>query len=197
MFQGSIVWRGIVYSILMVIAKLLCGLCLIRFTSPAVSPKVLLNYLPKTISGCWPLARKAPATVSNPDAQDGAEARVGATATTAAPKHRNSPRIAKPVSIYPAAILGSAMVARGEIGFLISSVAESDGVLGAKQNGQSSELFLVVTWAILLCTLLGPIVVGLMVKRVKRLQALERGRQTGKEDPLGIWGVIPSQTAGH
>ena len=200
MFSGAVVWRGIVYSILMVIAKLICGLCLIRFTGPAVSPKVLLKYLPKTMSGCWPTSgakSRTPTVPSTLDAQDGAGTSTATVANGASPKQRSKPRIAKPVSLYPAALLGSAMCARGEIGFLISSVAESDGVFGATENGKSSELFLVVTWATLLCTLLGPITVGLMVKRVKKLQALERSRQTGKEDPLGIWGVIPGQAASH
>ena len=83
------------------------------------------------------------------------------------------------------------MVARGEIGFLISSVAESNGVFGAAESGGSSELFLIVTWAILICTLLGPVTVGLMVRRVKRLQEGERDKRSGREDPLGVWGVVP------
>ena len=86
------------------------------------------------------------------------------------------------------------MVARGEIGFLISSVAESNGVFGSSSDEESSELFLVVTWAILLCTLFGPVAVGTMVRRVKRLQNEERTRQTGKADPLGVWGVTDTAT---
>lgn len=91
-------------------------------------------------------------------------------------------------------MLGSAMVARGEIGFLISSLAESTGVFGAGSSslGGSSEVFLVVTWAILLCTVIGPVSVGVMVKRVRRLQKRERkkGKKSGRPDPLGIWGVM-------
>ncbi|KAH0125533.1 hypothetical protein KCU67_g17580, partial [Aureobasidium melanogenum] len=33
MFRGAIVWRGIVYTILMMLGKLACGLVLLRFTS--------------------------------------------------------------------------------------------------------------------------------------------------------------------
>jgi hypothetical protein len=83
------------------------------------------------------------------------------------------------------------MVSRGEIGFLISSVAEANEVFGA---GGNMEEFLVVTWAILLCTLIGPVTVGLLVKRVKRLQQAERKKSNGQEDPLGIWGVLPSSS---
>ncbi|EME46629.1 hypothetical protein DOTSEDRAFT_52064 [Dothistroma septosporum NZE10] len=200
MFSGTVVWRGFVYSILMVVAKLFCGLCLIRFTTPAVSPKVLLKYVPKSVSGCRSLLgrrSKAPPATSTQDVLHATGPQDVTTATQAAAKQRSSPKIAKVMSLYPATMLGSAMVARGEIGFLISSVAESDGVFGVKQDGQSSELFLVVTWAILLCTLIGPVAIGLMVKRVKRLQALERSKKTGKDDPLGIWGFMPCQATGH
>jgi len=35
--------------------------------------------------------------------------------------------------IYPASILGFAMVARGEIGVLVSFIAESKGIFGTKK----------------------------------------------------------------
>lgn len=122
---------------------------------------------------------------------------------TITPPHRER-SLPKPQSLYPAAMLGSAMVARGEIGFLISSLAESTGVFTSKDSssGQSSsssatttysgssEIFLVVTWAILLCTVIGPLSVGVMVKRVRRLQVAEREGGSGRVDPLGVWGVI-------
>ena len=85
MFTGSIVWRGIVYSMLMILAKLLCGAWLVRFSS-------------RLAAGAGP----------------GAQMR--------------GLRLPRPKSLYPASILGCAMVARGEIGFLISAVAESRGI---------------------------------------------------------------------
>ena len=58
--------------------------------------------------------------------------------------------------------MGVAMVSRGEIGLLIAQLGRGDsstaGVL-------SEEAFLVCIWAILLCTLVGPIGVGLLVRR--------------------------------
>lgn len=84
------------------------------------------------------------------------------------------------------------MCARGEIGFLISGVAESNGVFsgsGETSNGQS-DIFLVVTWAIVLCTIIGPLSVGLSVRRVKKLQERKNRRQEGTgRDVLGVWGV--------
>ncbi|KAI1472685.1 uncharacterized protein F4812DRAFT_409889 [Daldinia caldariorum] len=100
---------------------------------------------------------------------------------------------AKPLSLYPAAIVSCAMVARGEIGFLISAVAESKGVFRRPSDNASegaSELFLVVTWAIVLCTIAGPICVGTLVRRVKKLEArAARAGERGTKNVLGVWGV--------
>jgi Kef-type K+ transport system membrane component KefB len=147
MFAGSVIWRGVVYAVLMGLGKLLCGVWLVRFSSCS-----------------------SPSEGPNPQA-----------------KGRKLP---KPKSLYPASILGFAMVARGEIGFLISAVAESRGIFSSAGAEGSSELFLIVTWAIMLCTISGPIAVGLLTKRVRRLQEMERGSSGGREDPLGIWGVV-------
>ena len=78
------------------------------------------------------------------------------------------PIVPKPRSLYPSAMLGSATIARGEIGFLISSLAESHGIfasssptsssdLSSSTTRQPSEIYLIVTWAIMLCTILGPV----------------------------------------
>ena len=97
----------------------------------------------------------------------------------------------KPRSLYPASILGLAMVARGEIGYLIASLAETDGIFESpssqQQSSASSEMYLVVIWAIALCTIIGPICVGTLVKRVRKMQT--QRVQSGGVDPLGTWGV--------
>ncbi|KXT16765.1 hypothetical protein AC579_5485 [Pseudocercospora musae] len=199
MFTGSILWRGLVYTLLMLLAKLICGLFLVRFATPILPMQVLSRRFRSSISRCWPWPLQTGKAIATPDSTSQIAHATPAQGQerSASPGHqqvssRKPSRVPKPISLYPAALLGSAMVARGEIGFLISSVAESDGVFGSDEEEGSSELFLVVTWAILLCTLLGPIAVGLTVKRVKRLQERERSRQTGKDDPLGVWGVIPN-----
>ena len=103
-----------------------------------------------------------------------------------------------PLSLYPAGIISCAMTARGEIGFLISSVAETKGVFrqgpaadAADAADAVSDIFLVVTWAIVLCTILGPLCVGLLVRRVKRLEAQSSAAQVEghKRNALGVWGV--------
>ena len=100
----------------------------------------------------------------------------------------------RPLSLYPAAILGTAMVARGEIGFLIASLSESNRTFAAVPSegaagADNSDTFMIVIWAIVLCTVIGPIGVGILVRRVRKLQADGRTRSAGPE-PLGDWGVI-------
>ncbi|OAP62846.1 hypothetical protein AYL99_02073 [Fonsecaea erecta] len=178
MFRGRVIWRGLVYATFMVLGKLFCGLWLVRFShsSPKRTPRPL---------------RPQPSQ-SDKRHTDTKERR-----KSSASPHRSLPR---PKSLYPASILGCAMVARGEIGFLIAALAATNGIFtrnGAAEKAQPgdglvSDLYLIVIWAVLICTLVGPLALGFLAKRVKRLQD-ERvrdgsGRGT-KEDPLGIWGV--------
>ena len=228
MFTGRVIWRGLVYTVLMAFAKVICGFWLVRFAS-IPRAKAISNALSSIKLKTFGLKMSS---YQGSDAVNGEPSQSAATVVTTNQRPRdaamrqsngslhrssivdhsgnapssdastantrpvaNTPRkrtaLPRPKSLYPAAILGSAMVARGEIGFLISSVAEANEVFGA---GGNTEEFLVVTWAILLCTLIGPITVGLLVKRVRRLQQAERSKANGQEDPLGIWGVLSSSS---
>lgn len=186
MFQGSIVWRGIVYAILMTLAKLVCGLWLVRFS---VTP--LKSFLSKVVSRVkrpsiprpWGKKSKvctgrAPSAHQVPPTRTTSDSRV--------------PPASKPFSLHPPLILACAMTARGEIGFLVSAVAESTGVFASNNAtpGMESDVFLVVTWAIVLCTILGPLGVGFSVRRVKTLEERKNREQQGSgRDVLGVWGV--------
>jgi Kef-type K+ transport system membrane component KefB len=218
MFTGSVVWRGIIFTMLMSLGKLACGAWLIRF-HVSLPRKLHPNKLTRFIS-CSTIHfggkgnRIGSPTVKpshSIEFEDGREDRKRTTTdeptpislasmeniSTAsnAPLDTNtkdptptskilSPKPAKPLSLHPASILGLAMVARGEIGFLISSLAESKGIFGE----ESGEIFLVVTWAIVLCTIIGPVGVGLLVRRLKRLER-QRDDGGGGRDVLGVWGV--------
>ena len=89
------------------------------------------------------------------------------------------------LSLYPCAILGLAMVSRGEIGFLISLLLQGNGIFSTDGDDQ---VFLIVTWAIVLCTMIGPIGVGLLVRQVRKLEKAEEEHGSGR-DVLGVWGV--------
>jgi len=84
-------------------------------------------------------------------------------------------------SLYPPAIMGFAMVARGEIAFLIASIAKSKGIY-------TDELYLIVIWAAVVCTVIGPLGAGLIVKRVKKLE-VERSATRPDQGVLGVWGM--------
>lgn len=179
MFRGSVIWRGIVYAFFMAVGKLACGLWLVRFDA---------NYTFR---------------VSRKDKKDKREKyklepSPNPPCSPAQPKLKSF-GLPKPRSLYPASILGSAMIARGEIGFLVSAIAQSNGIFGSISPDSSSagtvqDLFFVVTWAIMLCTVIGPVAVGLIVRRVRRLQKQRKGsvEKNGQADPLGVWGLSSS-----
>ncbi|KAF2128420.1 hypothetical protein P153DRAFT_293050 [Dothidotthia symphoricarpi CBS 119687] len=187
MFKGYIVWRGVVYTVLMASGKLVCGLWLVRFSSTpgkGTISKLVTNIKPPSTPRLW---RKS-------DTSEQSETVRAAEESTAASAHesRSSPNPPKPVSLYPPLILALAMCARGEIGFLVSGVAESNGVFSpsGKASDEPSDIFLVATWAIVLCTILGPLGVGLSVRRVKTLQEQKNKQREGAgRDVLGVWGV--------
>ncbi|KAI2633135.1 Sodium/hydrogen exchanger family-domain-containing protein [Hypomontagnella submonticulosa] len=225
MFSGEVVWRGIIYSILMAIGKLMCGLWLVRFP---VSASGLVDILSSFVSsryrallslfsrfrrqrttrpstptktqttpGRLQLETIGPTTATDSQTPENNASRNDEAVSDAPQEPQRSASVpgsttpAKPLSLYPAAIVSCAMVARGEIGFLVSAVAESNGVFRQPSDGDgTSELFLVVTWAIVLCTIVGPICVGLLVRRVKKLESKAASPgERGTRDVLGVWGV--------
>lgn len=202
MFKGSIVWKGVVYTALMMVGKLLCGAWLLRIPFTSFLPSKLLAFFkrPKLqMAHFWGRVHDRPKKSHNSTSSHAAQTQEPSpasqssreVATQTAPSH-SGPAGANPRSIYPASILGCAMTARGEIGFLISSIAESNKIfsLSPTDDGKSSEIFLIVTWAIMLCTILGPLSLGLMVRRVKQLQqGVEKQGRLIQKDVLGVWGV--------
>ncbi|KAF5844114.1 hypothetical protein GGP41_010161 [Bipolaris sorokiniana] len=184
MFRGAIIWRGFVYTMLMLLGKIACGLWLVRFSiAPAkgnmgrISSRLKQLYIPHFWSRSTSAATPKPST---------------ARETTTNASTRTSPNPPKPFSLHPPLILALAMCSRGEIGFLISGVAESKGIFASTSDvsTDSSDIFLVVTWAIVLCTIIGPLGVGLSVRRVKTLEERKnRAHQGSGRDVLGVWGV--------
>ncbi|KAH6622182.1 Sodium/hydrogen exchanger family-domain-containing protein [Boeremia exigua] len=192
MFRGAIVWRGIVYTILMAFAKVVCGLWLVRLTiAPTNTVRRVVHGLKlPAVPHLWGRSKVQATHTTAERATTEAEAVPSATASIH--ERRSSPNPPKPLSIHPPLILALAMCARGEIGFLISGVAESTGVFSPSgvTSSEPSDIFLVVTWAIVLCTSVGPLGVGLSVRRVRKLQARkEREREGAGRDVLGVWGV--------
>ncbi|KAL3264929.1 hypothetical protein ABHI18_000206 [Aspergillus niger] len=222
MFRGDVVWRGVIYAILMMFGKMVTGLWLVRFSLPSAT--TLISILGRPLS--WALvscaSRKTEDKRKKQSKERGSRPRIqsavrteqsdqNTNATNLDQNRGNSPSPnqnehvsgsepqnpsaspsrtmslpPKPKSLYPPFILGLAMVARGEVGYLIASLAESQGMFSSGSNGEISEIYLVVIWAISICTLVGPISVGTIVKRVKKLQ---QSRESLGADPLGVWGI--------
>lgn len=135
MFTGSVLWRGLVYAVMMTAAKASVGFVL---------------YCDYYIRAWWRKHHSRPAT--RPDDIENAHV---------APHSQ-------------AIMVAFAMVARGEIGFLIASLSQSSGTLTLEQGGMTvdsstgEDIFLVIVWAVMLCTIIGPIVVGVIVRRHAR-----------------------------
>ncbi|KAG8977986.1 Hsp70 ATPase ssc1, partial [Tulasnella sp. 427] len=106
LWKPRIIWRGLIYSLLMVIAKMVAGLWIV----------------------IWPSKSNRPEAT----ARDG---------------------LYRLTSIYPALLLSVAMVSRGEISLLIAQL----GHLG-------DEAYQLTMWATLMCTILGPLFTGLLLK---------------------------------
>ncbi|KAH3056311.1 hypothetical protein KXV27_009537 [Aspergillus fumigatus] len=206
MFEGRVVWRGVVYTLLMAFGKLVTGLLLMRLT---LRGSKLLNKAKKVLLG-FATVRAAKSCKTKPQLDsDCSRAPAQGEIQSDGPKREESqlpesdsrtqdsqfPAATAAPLVVPASILGLAMVARGEIGYLIASLAEADGIFSPHSSSSprtdsqevASEIYLVVIWAITLCTFIGPLCVGFLVKRVKTLQRLRT--QSGGEDPLGAWGV--------
>jgi hypothetical protein len=180
----------------MVFAKLLCGVWLLRVPLPSHTNiatvciqkfgrfwnLLVRHMLRRQLSELKPDGRQ-PAETNYELRERESDPNAAAVALQGGPGHSEVSK-KKSISLYPATILGFAMVARGEIGFLISAVAESNGILGNEDADGSSEIFITVTWAILLCTFIGPIAVGLTVRRLK---SLARAAGPGRRDVVGSW----------
>lgn len=193
MFAGQIVWRGIIYAVLMAMGKMITGLWLVRFSSNPVASLVSVIRKPFAyVHSCT----KRPGSKNRGKEQKSSQGSRPRSPTMQ--PNQNGPQTndcptpnsqmslpPKPKSLYPPSILGLAMVARGEVGYLIASIAESQGIFSNGPSEEPSETYLVVIWAISLCTLIGPILVGTLVRHVKKMQV---SRSQGS-DPLGVWGI--------
>ncbi|KAF3014524.1 hypothetical protein E8E14_012153 [Neopestalotiopsis sp. 37M] len=221
MFSGGVVWRGIIYTTLMLLGKAVCGLWLVRFPVPPIKDN-FSSFWSNMVSGLRALVRRWIPLRNvfwnrhgkNGQGKEEQQQSNTTTAPAAGPlqehprlstgpeavknKIKNEKTPGKPLSLYPAGIMSCAMIARGEIGFLISSVAEANGIFqnSSKESGgdmsSSSDMFLIITWAIVLCTIIGPLCVGLLVRRVKKLEAAHAAAvqvDGSRRDVLGVWGV--------
>ncbi|BCS27909.1 cation:proton antiporter [Aspergillus puulaauensis] len=142
LWTGKRIWRGIVYTLLMVFAKFVVGV-----------------WVP--LWGCWSIRKRQQKSGQGDSCVDEDNQAVQGNA-----ENRN-----RMTTWLSALLLGSAMVARGEIGLLIIEI-------GYNQTSYvTEEGFITGVWAILLNTIIGPATVGILVKLC--------GRRIGE----GEWGL--------
>ncbi|CAD6444271.1 f5944a25-8495-4b08-baad-212b7d114a82 [Sclerotinia trifoliorum] len=176
MFSSSIIYKGIFYALLMFFAKASVGLIL------------YMNFLVQKFT-----TRKSPPSqiqiqIQHPESQPSVAQHETGTSNTSTQFPPRLPHL-------DALIVGSTMIARGGFGFLVASEAQSSGLLSLyrshglqfKDSGRidvqglvregdfrrqverldvvEDQIFLVIIWALVLCTILGPVVAGVAVRR--------------------------------
>ncbi|KAK7687090.1 hypothetical protein QCA50_009591 [Cerrena zonata] len=173
LWDPKVLWRGTLYSLAMGAGKLAAGIPIIVTTMMARdTPQIQQNkksFIPRIHHTLLRLVQKSNSRTSRPTANFGLSSRP-TTPSLAVPDRaatKVQPTLAQRFksSLVPALFMGSAMVARGEIGLLIAQIAKNGSEHGSSEEGLlSDEAFLVCIWAILLCTLVGPISVGFVIR---------------------------------
>ncbi|KAI0755464.1 hypothetical protein BC629DRAFT_1684279 [Irpex lacteus] len=181
LWRPAILWRGVVYSILMCIAKLATGLPVLCWSLWSTSRRIRLareNCSPAQVPFVPDPCLSTGSASATP--QDVVERAIRSNNTLARDRYatihdsRGASLSSSPSLLShfaPALFLGIAMVSRGEIGLLVVQIAHDpqSSLLG-------DDTYLIAVWSILLCTLVGPIGVGIVVRR------------WGKWLQRGIWG---------
>lgn len=220
MFDGPVLWRGIVFAILMGLAKCTTGLWLPIFSifsrrfaqksqkqdstdqqrekhnnvenksNPSAVP-ASRNYLSTGATSAVSRSATDLTLVEPSPVDDSRKPTLGSLAhknNFTTPSYSTTPDPAgEPTNpshgnYYAALLMAFVMTTRGEIGFLIAAIAQSTGIL------MPEEVYLVAVWAIVLCTLVGPIGMGLIVRKVKKVKEATGGIQI-----LGIWGETTAE----
>lgn len=135
-WTGKAIWKGIVFTLLMLVGKFIVGIWVPIWSMMHCKPqKASQEQQQRSLPG-FSLAEEKSVHLPYPPSR---------TAALQA-------------SISPALLLGMAMVARGEIGLLIIEIGYNN------TDYVSSDGFLTAMWAILLNTIIGPVFVGILVK---------------------------------
>lgn len=151
LWTGPRIWKGLIYALLMLLGKLLVGLVLI--VAHLFSSR-LAHQPPVTVIQLGSSQQTTDQEMVPPADDDSSE--LGLTH----PVVRNRSRWNVAEALPPAALLGSAMVSRGEIGILVLQTVRS-----SEHPLLDEEGYLLGIWAVALCTIVGPISVSIIVKR--------------------------------
>lgn len=150
MFEGKTVWRGVIFAGLMAFAKVCAGGWI-----------HVADWLEQQVEDRAERAeRRKQKQVTNtqqPAGQDGSIEMQGEATNEDGSVVRATEVAASKQPVWPAALfLGTALMSRGEIGFLIINLASQEGLV-------NEQAFNVATWAIVLNTLAGPMSIGILM----------------------------------
>ncbi|BGP12320.1 hypothetical protein JCM10213v2_000233 [Rhodosporidiobolus nylandii] len=152
LWRGRRIWQGIIYSLLMALGKVLAG-----------APLLVLDVLaPARVQGSGGV-KPAGGTLHVTEAEMAAAVRDGEEEEKQ--EKRGQVKSLVEDSLPAAAFLGLALVARGEIGVLVLQVAYSSSSASATSSVLSEEPYLLGIWAVALCTIVGPVAFGALVRR--------------------------------
>lgn len=135
LWTGEAIWKGVVYTLLMLVGKVIVGV-----------------WIP-----IWAVAKHDPQKAQEAQAQESA-AENGQLEKVRSSPHSTTRKAALKRAASPAVLLGMAMVARGEIGLLIVEIGYNNTPY------VTAEGFITAIWAILLNTIIGPVCVGILLK---------------------------------
>lgn len=155
MFEGTVLWQGIVFTIVQLFGKAFTGVW-VALTPAMGRLNAIIRHLPQEITS--KAESKPDITTDMPSTSSAAQNESRESYPPSSPRSKQK----KPSNLYPTLLLGLAMCARGEIGLLIASVARS-----ASDRLMPQDLFIVSVWAIVLCTIAGPVGVAQIIRRVR------------------------------
>ncbi|CAE7205245.1 hypothetical protein PTNB73_07068 [Pyrenophora teres f. teres] len=136
LWTGEAIWKGVVYTLLMLVGKAIVGL-----------------WIP-----LWSTIQHDPKKAQESQQQDAVAENGQALEKVHSSPYSSTRKAALQSATSPAILLGMAMVARGEIGLLIVEIGYNNTPY------VTSEGFITAIWAILLNTIIGPVFVGLVIK---------------------------------
>jgi len=91
--------------------------------------------------------------------------------------------------------VGTAMVGRGELGFVQIQTAFNTGILGAKSSAMTSNAFGAIVWALLIASLVGPVLFRITLKMKPKVSPGEESfvmaYNSGEQQPADVEGGLP------
>jgi Kef-type K+ transport system membrane component KefB len=144
LLNGKIAWRGVVFGILSLVTKALTGFWILLWSSfdQGSSRSDILELEQPT------------------DQVDAQQSEIdGQNPSLQSPKPAKKLKFPDEHSLLASLLLGMSMIARGEVSLLIANIAYTT------KGPLQQESFLVCIWAILICTVVGPVGVGILARK--------------------------------